>query len=70
MIGTFKLGNTTQDFIDVTCKTDPTSNQPYFDPPYDHLNNPFPECELVETTCKYCNNIQVREFIWSLVIEV
>ena len=38
--------------IDLTCINDPTggSSPPYWDPPYDHDTNPFPNCVKM---CKY-----------------
>lgn len=32
------------EFIEVTCKENPNGGKPYFDPPYNHIVNPFPPC--------------------------
>ena len=36
--------NNTVDTIDLVCKNGANDAPPYWDPPYDHLVNPFPEC--------------------------
>ena len=37
---------TIESHIELTCINDPTggSSPPYWDPPYDHVTNPFPKC--------------------------
>ena len=53
-IGVFKIGvgeptvNNTARTIDLTCKNNPDPGAPpYWEPPYDHLINPFPECVYI-----------------------
>ena len=36
--------NNTFKYIVMECKNDPTGGVPYWDPNYDHLISPFPEC--------------------------
>ena len=36
--------NNTVNTIDLVCKNGANDAPPYWDPPYDHLVNPFPEC--------------------------
>lgn len=42
--GAFGLGDETLDYIELTCKIDPKTKAPFFDPPYNHKFNPFPPC--------------------------
>ena len=45
--GGFEMyGGTIVSHIELTCINDPTggSSPPYWDPPYDHVFNPFPKC--------------------------
>ena len=46
-VGEPNLNNTVRT-IDMTCKNnrDPSA-PPFWDPPYDHLVNPFPECVFI-----------------------
>ena len=39
--------NNTIDTIDLVCKNGANDAPPYWDPPYDHLVNPFPECVFI-----------------------
>ena len=36
--------NNTNKYIVMECKNDPTGGIPYWEPSYDHLIQPFPEC--------------------------
>ena len=54
--GVFEFGDGhLETYINLTCINDPhatpwRSEPPYWDPPFDHLHNPFPKCVL---QCKY-----------------
>ena len=39
--------NNTYKYITMECKNDPTGGVPYWDPTYDHLIQPFPECVIL-----------------------
>ena len=40
--------NNTVRVIDLTCRNNPDPGAPpFWDPPYDHLINPFPECVFI-----------------------
>ena len=44
IIGEEPSKNNTFKYIVMECKNDPTGGVPYWDPNYDHLISPFPEC--------------------------
>ena len=52
-IGRFKMGvgepteNNTVRVIDLVCRNGLNDAPPFWDPPYDHLINPFPECVFI-----------------------
>ena len=54
--GVFEFGDGhIETYINLTCINDPhatpwRSEPPYWDPPFDHLHNPFPKCVML---CKY-----------------
>ena len=48
--------NSTADTIDLVCKNGANDAPPYWDPPYDHLVNPFPEC------------VVLREYILAMLL--
>jgi hypothetical protein len=43
-VGEKQSRNNTFKYIVMECKNDPTGGSPYWDPNYDHLISPFPEC--------------------------
>ena len=51
-IGKTPNENNTYKYITMECKNDPTGGVPYWDPTYDHLIQPFPECVFLR---KYFN---------------
>ena len=47
--------NNTYKYITMECKNDPTGGVPYWDPTYDHLIQPFPECVLLRKYSFICH---------------
>lgn len=46
------VGGEITEYIELTCIPNPNGGKPYFDPPYNHITNPFPPC-IVEVFGKF-----------------
>ena len=67
--GVFRFNDGHQEsYINVTCINDPDatpwrSEPPFWNPPYDHLYNPFPECFIPG---KYWCTLKVSTNVWHI----